>query len=122
MDEKGRGGVRPEGAAPRVHQCGCPACAGPGEHPAKRLHRHMNLLLSRMGEQQRRWYAALESEKLGHGGDRRMALVTGMSVGTIRRGRLELEGELDGRPAGRERLPGGGRPAVGKKTPPWGRL
>ena len=33
-------------------------------------HRQMNLLLSRLDEQQRRWYAAVESAKLGHGGDR----------------------------------------------------
>jgi hypothetical protein len=29
----------------------------------------MNVLLSRLDEQQRRWYAALEANRMGHGGD-----------------------------------------------------
>jgi hypothetical protein len=40
----------------------------------------MNLLLSRLDEQQRRWYVALESKRLGHGGDTRLAEITGMGV------------------------------------------
>ena len=51
-----------------------------------------NLFLSRLDEQQRRWYVALESQKVGHGGDRLLAQITGMNVETIRRGRRELEG------------------------------
>jgi len=78
----------------------------------------MNLLLSRLDEQQRRWYVALESNKLGHGGDTHMSLVTGMHVQTIRRGREELDAELTNRPAERVRLPGGGRMPVEKKLPP----
>jgi hypothetical protein len=77
----------------------------------------MNLLLSRLDEQQRRWYAALESHKLGHGGDTRVALITGLHVDTIRRGREELAADLQGRPADRIRQPGGGRPPLKKKTP-----
>jgi hypothetical protein len=79
----------------------------------------MNLLLSRLDEQQRRWYVALESMKIGHGGDGVLSQITGMSVETIRRGREELESDLVGRPADRVRLPGGGRMPLEKKTPPW---
>ena len=76
----------------------------------------MNLLLSRLDEQQRRWYVALESLKVGHGGDRLLSRITGMDVETIRRGRREMEGSLRGRPTDRVRLPGGGRPPVEKKS------
>lgn len=77
----------------------------------------MNLLMSRLDEQQRRWYAAIESSKVGHGGDRLLSRITGLDVDTIRRGRRELADDLEGRPADRVRLPGGGRPAVEKKVP-----
>jgi hypothetical protein len=73
-------------------------------------------LLSRLDEQQRRWYVALEAKKLGHGGAKRMSEITGMHVDTIRRGRKELDNLLADRPVDRVRLPGGGRPAVEKKS------
>jgi len=76
----------------------------------------MNLLLSRLDEQQRRWYVALEAKKMGHGGMERMSQITGMSVDTIRRGREELDHSLSGRPAGHVRIPGGGRPPVEKNN------
>ncbi len=50
----------------------------------------MNLLLSRLDEQQSRWYVALESKKTGHGGDTLLSTITGMNVESIRRGRREL--------------------------------
>ena len=77
----------------------------------------MNLLISRLDEQQRRWYAALESTRLGHGGDEQMARITGLDPKTIRRGRRELASDLRERPAERIRLPGAGRPRVEKKRP-----
>lgn len=98
------------------HQCQCPACAAGDHHPDYDHHRQLNLLLSRLDEQQRRWVAALESKKIGHGGDCRLALITGLHVDTIRRGREELDAELQGRPTDRVRNPGAGRPAK-KKIP-----
>jgi hypothetical protein len=100
-----------------VHQCQCLDCLDPAHHPGQDLHRQMNLLLSRLDEQQRRWYAAIESAKLGHGGDRFVSLITGLHVDTIRRGREELAESLEDRPADRVRLPGGGRPTLEKKIP-----
>jgi hypothetical protein len=99
-----------------IHACQCPACAS-GDHPAYQFHHHLNLLLSRLDEQQRRWLAALESKKLGHGGDTLVSLITGLHVDTIRRGREELDSDLHNRPTNRVRNPGAGRPAVKKKTP-----
>jgi hypothetical protein len=76
----------------------------------------MNLLMSRLDEQQRRWYAALESQRIGHGGDRLLSLITGLDEKTIARGREELAASLTERPIEQVRLPGGGRPAAEKKT------
>ncbi len=76
----------------------------------------MNVFLSRLDEQQRRWYVALEAQKLGHGGIETMARITGIDVGTIRRGVRELKNDLEDRPAGRTRLPGGGRPRAEKNS------
>ena len=83
-----------------VHQCQCPHCLGLEPHPDREIHRQMNLLFSRLDEQQRRWYAAVESAKLGHGGDRFVSRLTGLHVDTIRRGREELAASLPDRPAG----------------------
>jgi hypothetical protein len=78
----------------------------------------MNLFLSRLEEPQRRWYAALESNRIGFGGDRLLAEITGLDEKTIRRGRQELAGSLADAPIKRLRRPGGGRPKVEKKTRP----
>lgn len=77
----------------------------------------MNLRLRRLDEQQRRWCVAVESNRMGAGGDRLLAQITGLDEKTIQRGRQELAGELSGRPEQRVRLPGGGRPRAEKKTP-----
>ncbi len=99
----------------KIHCCQCPACASGQEHRERQLHHQLNLLLHRLDEQQRRWVAALESKKLGHGGDTLVSLITGLHVDTIRRGREELDANLEGRPADRVRHPGAGRPPVKKK-------
>jgi hypothetical protein len=101
-----------------IHQCQCPECLSTRDHPTKEVHRLMNLLLSRLDEDHRRWYVALESLKLGHGGDRQLARITGLNVETIRRGRRELTACLAGYPAERIRRRGAGRPSLKKKTRP----
>jgi hypothetical protein len=73
--------------------------------------------MSRLDEQQRRWLAALESKKLGYGGDTLLGQITGLHVDTVRRGRQELDAGLQGRPTDRVRRPGAGRPPREKKTP-----
>lgn len=99
-----------------VHQCECPQCQQEMSHPDQEVHRQMNLLLSRLDEQQRRWYVAVESNRIGAGGDQLLAQITGLDEKTIQRGRKELAGELAQRPEQRVRLPGGGRPRAEKKT------
>jgi hypothetical protein len=100
-----------------VHHCPCPAChVGPG--PVADHHRRLNLILSRLDEQQRRWVAAAEAQRLGYGGFNEVAAITGMHPETIRRGRDELAADLTARPADRVRLAGGGGRPLAKKTRP----
>jgi hypothetical protein len=96
--------------------CQCPPCHQEADHPDRELHRQMNLCCSRLDEQQRRWYVALESNRMGHGGDRLLSHITGLDEKTIRRGREELATALAERPPDRVRRPGGGRPPGEKKT------
>jgi hypothetical protein len=67
------------------------------------------LVFNRLDENQRRWFVALESKRLGHGGDRLLSQITGMDEKTIRRGREELDASLADHLPGRIRQPGGGR-------------
>lgn len=101
-----------------IHQCECDICQQSESHPDQTVHRQMNLFLSRLNEQQRRWYAAIEAQKLGHGGATLLAKITGLSVETIRRGRTEMEDGLTERPVDRVRQAGGGRKTVEKKRQP----
>ena len=98
-----------------IQQCQCPHYQDDVPHPDQELHRQMHVFLSRLDEQQRRWYAALEAARLGHGGDQHVARITGPDPHTIRRDRQELAVDLDERPADRVRAPGVGRPRVEKR-------
>ena len=100
-----------------IRICPCPHCQQEPPHPDQERHRQMNLFLSRWDEAQRRGYVALESNRIGPGGDRRLAEITGLDEQTIRRGREDLATGLADVPDDRVRRPGGGRPPVGKKTP-----
>lgn len=99
-----------------IHVCQCADCAQKEEHPNKQLHQQMNLLLSRLDEQQRRWYVAVEANRVGHGGVSLLSLITGLDEKTIQRGQQEIEQGLTERPSAQIRLMGGGRPRVEKKT------
>ena len=96
-----------------LHRCQCAECRRRGVNPIKDLHQQMNFLVNTLDERQRRLYVGLESKKLGQGGDRRLALITGLSVDTIAQGRRELAQAQDSE---RIRRPGGGRLRVEKKT------
>lgn len=66
-----------------------------------------------LNEQQKRLYAGLESMKLGHGGDHKIADLLGMDVHTVSNGRRQILNQevlLD-----RVRSEGAGRPTVEKK-------
>lgn len=96
-----------------VHQCHCAECQRLELNPVKDLHSRMNFFLSTLDERQQRLYVGMESRRVGYGGDQHLAIVTGLSVNTIAKGRRELEqAEADDR----IRAPGGGRARVEKKT------
>lgn len=96
-----------------IHHCKCVACRSRKDSPTKELHAHINFLVSTLDEHQRRLYVGLESQRLGHGGDRTLAQIPGLSVDTIAAGRRELQTAPRTQ---RIRAPGGGRPQVEKKT------
>jgi hypothetical protein len=104
-------------SSPAVHQCQCPECRSGKPHRDRDYHHHINLLLSRMSEQQRRWFVALEALRSGHGGKQLLTQITGISPTTIRRGCDELHADLADCPEQRVRVAGGGRPAAEDRDP-----
>lgn len=104
-----------------IHQCQCDKCQEEGNHRERKIHHQINLVMSRLDEQQRRWYAAVEANRHSEKGVELVSKITGLDEKTIRRGQAELAEDLVNRPEGRVRLPGAGRPMVEKKTPPSNR-
>lgn len=92
-----------------------PSVSSVGPVVPDELHAAIILFFSLLDERQRRLYAALESLKIGHGGDRRIAELLGLDAGTVARGRRQLlAGDVQRQ---RVRRPGGGRHPVEKKRP-----
>jgi hypothetical protein len=69
--------------------------------------RHMVRLYSSLSEKDRRRYAAVEAEKLGHGGVQYIAELFGCDPDTIRHGAQDIEQLPDDAAAGRVRKKGG---------------
>lgn len=61
------------------------------KHYGKDVERRMKELYRRLSEKDRRWYAAVESDKLGHGGQQYIAELFGVDSKTIRQGLADLE-------------------------------
>src|SRR5262249_52262970 len=101
--------------AQMIHECQCGPCRRGEAHVERERHYQMNLFLSRLDEDQRRWYLALESQRMGGGADQQLMQITGVDEKTLRAGRGGLAASLMRRPAERIRPPGAGRPAVEKK-------
>ena len=58
-----------------------------------KIERQMKRFYDSLGERERRLYAAVEVEKLGHGGMEYISKLLGCDPKTIRRGVTELESE-----------------------------
>jgi hypothetical protein len=99
-----------------IRQCQCMVCRQEFEHPDKEVHHQINLIVSELDEQQRRWFVAFCATQIGRGGVSMMSQITGMDEKTIHRGQVELEQGLAGRPKGRVRLAGGGRHILANST------
>jgi predicted mannosyl-3-phosphoglycerate phosphatase (HAD superfamily) len=104
-----------------IHQCQCDKCQQEGDRTERMIHHQINVVMSRLDEQQRRWYAAVEANRHSHKGVELVSKITGLDEKTIRRGQAELAEDLINRPEDRVRLPGAGRPAVEKKIQPSNR-
>jgi hypothetical protein len=98
--------------------CGCTRCQSGASRAEKEQHAQFKAFLQRLGERERRWAAALEAQRLGHGGTRLVSQISGLDEKTIRRGRRELAEGLDAFPTWRSRAKGGGRKPDEKKAPP----
>lgn len=59
------------------------------------VERRMKVLFSRLSEKDRRRYAAVEADKLGHGGQQYIEGLFGIDSKTIRQGLAELEMDED---------------------------
>jgi len=83
------------------HVCECVHCRSGEDHPDVKAHQVINLLMSRLDEHQRRWFAAYIAVE-GEAADSisAVARVTGLDRKTIRRGLVELESGLADRPVG----------------------
>jgi len=64
-----------------------------------------------LNQKEKRQYSALEALKLGHGGNKYIGELLGISQYSIRMGKLELNNpEINAQiPIGKQRRPGGGR-------------
>jgi hypothetical protein len=89
-----------------LNRCTCEICSLGVAHPEQILHQHINVFMSRLDEQQRRWLAGLLAEKYGLsiGGVHLVSQVTGLAEKTVRRGLREIENGLEGRPRGGTRM------------------
>lgn len=100
----------------QIHQCQCGHCQDGSDSQEKQIHHQINVVMSRLDEQQRRWYAAVEANRHGRGGIKLVGQITGLAEKTIRQGQQELSLDLTERPEDRIRLPGAGRPHTEKKS------
>ncbi|MEA2077784.1 MAG: hypothetical protein U9O95_07185 [Candidatus Marinimicrobia bacterium] len=74
---------------------------------------YLTLFMLLLNEKQKRLFAGLESLKLGYGGDKKIAVKTGLNVKTVSQGRQELlSKDID---MNKIRKAGAGRPSL-KKT------
>jgi hypothetical protein len=102
---------------PQVRQCQCAGCIELKSIPINARHRRLNVLFSQLSADQRRYYAALESVRIGRGGDRIVSLITGIDVATIRQGREQLAASRRGRD-GEDSPPSAGPRSVAGARPP----
>lgn len=101
--------------ARRMHRCGCAECQ---RHPYSQVseqHRAINRVLVTLDERNRRRFVGLLAIQRGRRAIAPLALITGMSRHTIRRGKQEVEHPTPKRRS-RIRQPGAGRPPVEKNS------
>ena len=99
----------------RMHRCGCADCQlHPYSHMTEQ-HRAINRVLASLDELNRRRFVGLLAIQWGRRSITPLALITGLSRNTIRRGKREIEHPTRPR-QNRIRQPGAGRPSVEKNS------
>lgn len=81
------------------------------------VERHMVRLYDSLSEKDRRRYAAVEAEKLGHGGIAYVAELFGCDPETIRHGALDIEQLPEDEAAGRVRKKGEAESQLASRSP-----
>jgi transposase len=105
-------------SASRLRHRGSPSDGRETDNPDEQYCRELKAFLATLNLEQRRLYAALESNRLGRGGVSRVAAMTGLCPQTIARGRRELADRREGKPPSpKERKPVKGRPRIEEKQP-----
>jgi hypothetical protein len=82
----------------------------------------MQSFYNTLSEKDQRRYAAVEAQRLGHGGIAYVAGILGCSTKTISRGIQELDSLDDDPAAGRVRRPGAGRKKTSPRAPRSSRI
>ena len=99
-----------------IHSCECSVCQHKRRGAVVREHRAINRLFAVADERMRRLLAGLLASKIGRGGIRQMACITGLHRNTIAQGQRELR-EKRRLPAHRVRCVGAGRKHLEEKRP-----
>ena len=71
--------------ASRPDRCRCPKCQQGIDHVDGKYHRELRAFLATLSHEQRRLFAAVEANRLGHGGVGRVSEMTGLCKTTIAR-------------------------------------
>ena len=93
--------------------CTCALCRAEDDPQVAQYHASLRAVVATLNEKQRRLVAGLEAMRLGYGGVRLVAQITGLDEKTVRRGRNELSTNF-GEVAVRRK--GAGRKPVEKKA------
>jgi hypothetical protein len=104
---------------PDLHltHCRSPQDEHENDKAAEQYRRELKTFLATLTQEQRRLYAAVESNRIGRGGVRVVAELTGLCQPTIARGRRQLADLLEGKSIKKERKPVKGRPRIEEKYP-----
>src|SRR5947209_2302816 len=86
-----------------IQVCQCPPCRTGEELADRRQHELMNLVLSRLGEAERRRYAAIEANRLGRGEIALVAQITGLDDAYLAAGDLLIPADSGGSNGARSR-------------------
>ena len=61
-----------------IHQCQCEKCRETADSLEKQFHHQINVVMSRLDEQQKRWYAAVEANRYREKGVPLVSQITGL--------------------------------------------